>query len=195
VTLVNCPTMFLKGKQPLRRFGADNMTATKLVMELSARTPLRKTSDCLTLFCPICEIAFTRKASEAKRHSVSYCGRACAGIGCRRQVKVSCRACGAPFTVKKSHVGHITCCSEKCSRTVKSKTTSKADIERWKNGMFSGGSRASGAKLTEEQALMILRDSRRHAAIALDYGITRAAISHLKRGDTWMHLKDFLVTP
>ena len=40
----------------------------------------------------------------------------------------------------------------------------------------------------EKEALKILADSRSHKLIAADYGITRPAVSALKRGDTWGHL-------
>lgn len=50
------------------------------------------------------------------------------------------------------------------------------------------GERHPGAKITQEQARRILADDRTHSEIADDYGVTRATISHLKRGHTWAHL-------
>ena len=50
------------------------------------------------------------------------------------------------------------------------------------------GSAHPGAKLTEEMARKAFDDSRTHALIASELGVTRAAISHLKRGVTWSHL-------
>ena len=44
------------------------------------------------------------------------------------------------------------------------------------------------AKLSETQAKIIIKDTRTHSVIAKDYGVTRATISHLKRGLTWLHL-------
>lgn len=45
------------------------------------------------------------------------------------------------------------------------------------------------SKISHEDALKILVDPRRHADIAEQYGVTKGAISHLKRGFTWSHLK------
>jgi len=178
----------MKAKQPIRRFGVDDVTAQTLTAERSNRTTVSRTANHVSLICPVCGIGFTRKAAEAKRNANSYCSRACAGFACRKQVEVACRVCRKPFTVKQSHVGHVTCCGEECRSNAQSESISAMNVAGWKNGMFAGGERSAGAKLTEEQARAILADTRRHADIATDYGISRAAVSHLKRGDTWSHL-------
>ena len=180
----------MKKKLPLRRFGVDDIQSPDLIGELSNRTPISRTSNHITLVCPICGVSFMRKASEAKRNVVNYCGKACAGFACRRQVEVECRACKKTFFVKRSNFGRVTCCSEKCRKKVISEITTKKDFAGWQTGMFKVGEKAPGAKLTETQAVSILTDTRANAAIALDYGVTRAAISQLKRGKTWRHLSD-----
>lgn len=180
----------MKTKQPLRRFGVDDTAAPTVTGEFSNRTTIRRTASHVSLVCPVCGTSFTRKAAEAKRHAVSYCGKACFGFACRKQINVKCRVCEKPFTVKASHVGKVTCCGEDCRRKAISECTSAMDVARWKTGVFQGGEKSSMAKLTEAQARAILADQRRHADIAQDYGITRAAVSCLKRGKTWAHLKD-----
>lgn len=180
----------MRAKQPLRRFGVDDVAAPDLTAELSNKSAISRKYGHVSLICPVCGISFTRKASEAKRHATSYCGKACAGFACRRQVEVECKACRTLFTVRKSHVGRITCCSEKCRRIVVSENTTAMDLSRWKSGVFKGGEKSSGAKLTEEQARSILADQRRQVDIAQDYGISRAAVGHLKRGRTWANLTD-----
>lgn len=179
----------MKSKQPLRRFGVDDVAAPTPTSEFSNRTQILRTASHVSLVCPVCGTSFTRKAAEAKRHAVSYCGKACAGFACRKQVEVKCRVCEKPYYVKESHVGKVTCCSEDCRRKAISECTTAMDFEGWKNGTFQGGEKAAGSKLSEAQARAILADTRRHADIAQDYGITRAAVSHLKRGKTWAHLK------
>lgn len=179
----------MKAKQPIRRFGVDAGIQGQVATELSNRTPLSRTAGHVHLICPVCGTGFTRKASEAKRHAVSYCSRACAGFACRQQVEVACRVCGKPFTVIPSRVGEVTCCGEECRRKAISESTSAMDVAGWKSGMFAGGERGRGAKLTEKQARAILSDTRVHADIAEEYGISRSAVSYLKRGDTWAHLR------
>jgi len=180
----------MKTKLPIRLFGVDDVTYQSVIEERSNRTPVSRTASHISLICPVCGTGFTRKASEAKRHAVSYCGRACAGLASRKQVWVKCRICEKDFSVKESHVGKVTCCGEECSRKAKSESTSIMDFAGWKNGRFAIGERSPLAKLTKEQAGAILADTRRHADIAIDYGISRSAVSHLKRGDTWRHLTD-----
>lgn len=182
----------MKNKLAIRRFGVDDIASPTLLIELSNRTRISRTANYVSLVCPICGVSFTRKASEAKRHAVSYCGKACAGFACRRQVETQCRACQKLFFVKKSHFGRVTCCGEDCRKKVISEITIKRDIDGWETGMFQQGEKASGAKLTEAQAIAILSDTRTHAAIALDYGVTRATVSHLKRGKTWKHLREII---
>lgn len=176
----------MKVKQPLRRFGVDDITAPDLSVIASNKTPISKKSGHVSLICPICQTSFTRKAAEAKRHAVSYCSRACAGVACRRQVEVRCVSCDKPFFVKQSHVGHITCCGEECRRKAISQHTTKENIAGWSNGRYSG---SSHAKLTEDQAVAILADTRKHGEIADEYGISRSAVSAMKRGESWAHLK------
>jgi hypothetical protein len=179
----------MKAKQPLRRFGVDDVSAPALHSEVANRSKMSRLSGHVSLVCPVCGTGFTRKAAEAKRHAVSYCGKACAGFACRKQQNVVCRVCGKPFTVKNSNVGKVTCCSEECRRKAISECTTAQDFAGWKNGMFQVGEKHVSSKITEEQALSILADTRRHADIAQDYGITRAAVSQLKRGKTWAHLQ------
>lgn len=50
------------------------------------------------------------------------------------------------------------------------------------------GEKHSRAVLTEAQARAILSDTRTHQSIADDYGVSRAAITLLKRRVTWTHI-------
>lgn len=174
----------MKAKQPTRR----DVSELRAPIELSNRSVISGVAGYVFLICPICFTGFSRKASEAKRHAVSYCSKACAGYSCRRQVEVSCINCGKPYTVKKCHVGVVTCCGEECRRAVSSKKTTAFNIAGWESGKFPVGEKSWLSKLTEVQAMEIHADNRPHAEIAKDYGLTRAAISHLKRGDTWSGL-------
>ena len=47
------------------------------------------------------------------------------------------------------------------------------------------GSRHGQSKLTEKQVLAIRRDTRMRKEIAADYGVSPAAITHIRRGSTW----------
>lgn len=180
----------MKAKLPLRRFGVDDAIAAPLSAEFSNRTAISRTANHVSLICPVCGTGFTRKAAEAKRNAVSYCSRACAGFACRKQVDVRCRVCSAPFAVKQSHFGRVTCCSSACKKKLLSELATAKDIAGWKNGVFQSGEKAAGAKLTEDQARAILADKRKHADIAQDYGITRSAVSQMKRGESWAQLLD-----
>lgn len=176
----------MKKKLPLRRF--DNIFGVVLERQFSNKTPVHRSASHMILECPICGLSFTRKASEAKRNDVNYCGRACAGIGSRRQVKCNCRICGAEYSVKQSHVGKVTCCSKDCRIKAISESTRAMDIAGWKSGMFGIGEDAGGAKLTESQVKSILEDDRGNAEIAREFGLTRAAIRAIRVGKTWTHL-------
>ena len=99
---------------PSRRFDFDNPVMPGVNIELSNRTKINRSASFIFLTCPVCEVEFERKASEAKRHIVSYCGIGCRGIAQRVQVARSCVVCNAEYTVKKSMVNKITCCSREC---------------------------------------------------------------------------------
>jgi len=98
----------------LRRFDQDMKVPGGLKKEFSNRTPLVRSASHVRLKCAVCGLEFSRKASEAKRHSTAYCGRACQGIAQRRQVEKTCRVCGAEYTVKQSMCSRITCCGNAC---------------------------------------------------------------------------------
>jgi hypothetical protein len=55
-------------------------------------------------------------------------------------------------------------------------------------GRQAKGEDHGSVKLTEAQAIAIINDSRNHRWIAFDYGITRATVSRIKRGELWKHL-------
>lgn len=59
----------------------------------------------------------------------------------------------------------------------------------YKNRRSFKGQCSPKAKITEKQALSILSDERSHLTIAMEHGLTRAAVSNLKRGITWAHLR------
>ena len=184
----------MKNKIPLRRAG-DTVGVT-MVSELSNKTKISGCAGNVSLICPICGIGFERKYSEAKRHDVSYCGRACAGIGCRVQVERECKVCYAKYSVKKSIVDAITCCSKKCKSIAQSEMTSVMDVKLWKTGVFMPGEKVNCSKLTEKQAKEIYNDSRNNAEIGRQYGITRAAVRAIKIKKTWVHIhSDSIIKP
>ena len=55
-------------------------------------------------------------------------------------------------------------------------------------GVYPKGSRNGQSKLSEEQAIAILSDSRLPRIIASDYGVCRATIMDIKHGITWSHI-------
>lgn len=99
--------------KPSRRFDIHNVGKPGIQGQISNRTKL-KSARTVFLTCPICEIEFEREVYAAKIAAVSYCGRACYAASKLRQIEIGCRVCGVPFTIKKSMVGHITCCSPVC---------------------------------------------------------------------------------
>lgn len=169
--------------EPIRRFDVDNPVAPGVIREQSNKTKISSSAAFVYLNCPVCEIEFERKASEAKRHNISYCGRGCQGIASRDQVIKSCAVCEKRFSVKRSMSSSITCCGNQCKSALQSqRLAAKNKVVRYI------GSESGGSKLTEQEAISILVDSRTHTKIAADYGVTRSAVSALKRGDTWRHL-------
>lgn len=50
------------------------------------------------------------------------------------------------------------------------------------------GSNNRIAKLTEDQVVAILQDSRTAVAIAADYGVSAANVGHIRRGKAWTHV-------
>jgi len=54
--------------------------------------------------------------------------------------------------------------------------------------MHQRGAGGSGAKLTEDQARAILKETGTHAELARRYGVTHSAICDLRNGRTWKHL-------
>lgn len=169
-------------KQIIRRF-SDGLEGVTLIKELSNKAKINRSAGYMDMQCPVCGIMFSRKASEINRHENSYCGRGCAGYACRRQQEVECRACGRKFTVRKSLVGHITCCSEKCKRIVLSETTRAWDLNSWARGLFKTGQDHPAAKLKAMDIKQILADGRSHQKIANDYGVTKARIGQIKRAN------------
>lgn len=51
------------------------------------------------------------------------------------------------------------------------------------------GENHANSKLTEAQALSILRDVRLHHEVANEYGISRSVVTRIKRGNRWKHLE------
>lgn len=168
----------------LRHFDTENPIVQDIQEMLSNKTKIARSAGIIYLTCPVCGVNFERKASEAKRHDNSYCGVGCAGLACRRQVLKSCVICEKKYTVRKSVSGAVTCCSKEC----RSKRLSNKLAERNKAYNKRHGSDVPGAKLTDEDVIKILRDKRSHKKIADDYGVSRPAISMIKRGETWKHI-------
>ena len=113
---------------PLRRYDFYNPVKPGIIAELSNKTKVNRSAAFVFLTCPICEGEFERKASEAKRHNVSYCGRGCQGVANQRQVTKECVVCGSKYTVKKSMEGRITCCSPKCKSEKQAKLALTSEL-------------------------------------------------------------------
>lgn len=63
---------------------------------------------------------------------------------------------------------------------------------RYNREKFKGqtGSNHHSSKLTEEQVLDIIKDSRIHRLIAEEYGVSRRTIGKIKTGDAWSHVQE-----
>jgi hypothetical protein len=55
------------------------------------------------------------------------------------------------------------------------------------------GERNGGAKLAQNQALVILFDRRKTTVISAHYGMGIRAVRKIKRGDRWSHLQPTLL--
>lgn len=60
-------------------------------------------------------------------------------------------------------------------------------VSRCRNGVMRG-ERGPGAKLTRDQAMRIIKDSRPQSEIADEYGIGQQQVSNVKRGICWKNL-------
>lgn len=68
--------------------------------------------------------------------------------------------------------------------------TTKANQEdRVKHGTSNRGERCAAAKLTEDQAIAIIQDTRKQHVIAAEYGVMQNTISRIKSGKRWPHLQ------
>ena len=63
-----------------------------------------------------------------------------------------------------------------------------ADLRKKGRAYGAAGEQNFGAKLTEEQALMVMVDSRTAQVIAEDYGISKEAVDLIRNGKSWKHL-------
>ena len=73
-------------------------------------------------------------------------------------------------------------------------TNSENQMDRVKHGTSNRGSRHGHSKLTEAQAIEVMRlvreGKRKQAAIAADFGISPSLISKMKSGDAWAWLHE-----
>jgi hypothetical protein len=60
------------------------------------------------------------------------------------------------------------------------------------HGTHKYGELCRHSKLSEDQAIAILESSKANAALAKDYGVCKATISHIKTGRNWPHLQSRL---
>lgn len=69
-------------------------------------------------------------------------------------------------------------------------TPKENSADKYTHGTLPTGERNVRAKLTEAQALEILRDNHTpHRQMAVKYGIARSHIHHIKSGANWAHLQ------
>ena len=75
------------------------------------------------------------------------------------------------------------------------KTNNKADNLYWGtrsqntwDALRHGTGHIGKSCLTEDEAISIICDDRLQKEIALDFGVTQAAVSQIKSGKTWQHL-------
>lgn len=88
-----------------------------------------------------------------------------------------CHSCDNPSCVNPSHLWLG--------------STAENQQDKWTKGRggILRGDELPQAKLTESQALSILKDARPYTAIAVDYGITIMTISDIKCRRSWAHLE------
>lgn len=165
-----------KPKRTIHRFSAECSNVT-IGAQLSNKTHISRSAGTMLCTCEVCSIQFYRKASEVKRHAHTYCGRACAGFACRRRVNQNCRMCGKLFIVIASQVNNITCCSDECKRKSHGVDAIKLINAGGNPMLFESHAR----KIALADIPKIVADTRTHKVIAADYGVTRAAISNIKR--------------
>ena len=69
-------------------------------------------------------------------------------------------------------------------------TAKNNQADRIKHGTSNRGEKSQMAKITEKQALAIIRDPRKQAEIAAAYKIKQGTVSRIKSGIRWPHLQD-----
>jgi len=67
-------------------------------------------------------------------------------------------------------------------------TVQDNNLDRDIRGRTAKGSKNGRAILTEEQVLLIVRDTRSYKDIAEEYGVGRDRIGHIKSGRSWGHV-------
>ena len=85
---------------------------------------------------------------------------------------------------------HGPCHNPSCANPLHLSWATKREnaADRHRDGTAQIGERHALAKLTEREALKILRDQRLHREIAADYGVHQTQISNIKAGRRWAHL-------
>ena len=61
-----------------------------------------------------------------------------------------------------------------------------------KHGTLRYGETCGTAKLSEVQALQILRSTKPNSQLAKDFGVCKATVSHIKTGRNWPHLQQLV---
>lgn len=68
-------------------------------------------------------------------------------------------------------------------------TRSENQLHSIMSGLRSArGIKNSGAKITEQQAMLIFKDERKYKEISEEYGLKISSICAIKRGDSWNHI-------
>lgn len=102
------------------------------------------------------------------------------------------RFCYAVFhgPVAEDHVVRHKCDNRRCVNPTHLETGTPQDNvrDRVLRGRSARGSKNGRAKLTEEQALEILRSDDSHAAVARRYGVDPNIVAKIRRGRLWSHV-------
>lgn len=117
-------------------------------------------------------ITFFYKRIKAHRVSVYLSGRLIpSGLS-------ACHSCDNRKCVNPSHIWLGTNAENVADRDAKGRCRSRGQ----------SGERNYKTTLTNEKVFEIRADNRKHREIALDFGISKASVSDIKRGKNWKHL-------
>lgn len=150
--------------------------------QISNKAPLAQTAGKVHLDCPICGIAFERYACWVKRKKICYCSKACADEARRRPVKLECVVCGGTFLTIPAQVGRVVTCSRECLKLRRSKLKKQGVLLPQGTYENARNTREKGyGRLSVEDVLKIVSDTRSRREIAAEWGINMEYVSYLRK--------------